>query len=74
MAGEWNAGRAKRKDYRHLDRCSFRGKVSFPTEQKAIKRMNELSGRSDRSKAINRVYLCDVCEQWHLTSQKEREQ
>ena len=51
-------------------------KKRFATKQEAKIRLKQIKGQSDdkREKTPLRVYLCDVCNGFHLTSMTKNEQ
>ena len=52
-----------------LPRCPIEGKVCFRKRDAQTKR-NTIA-RSGRSRTM-RIYQCEHCETWHLTSQRRR--
>lgn len=52
------------------ERCNVTRKRRFRDHFEAIKALHRLQERSTRDTVQQRVYECDACEGWHLTSQK----
>jgi polysaccharide pyruvyl transferase WcaK-like protein len=48
-------------------------KVKFPTEEIALKYLHKIKSTSKRFKIPKRVYLCEHCLSWHLTSSNKNE-
>lgn len=55
--------RAKRRRWRSCER-----KKAYPTRQAAV----EAAAGCMRRARLLRAYECELCGQWHLTSQRER--
>lgn len=49
-----------KKDYYNIEQCKS-GKYVYTSEASATRAMNRYSD-------IKRVYRCDICNNWHLTS------
>jgi hypothetical protein len=48
-------------------------KVKFSTEDQALKYLYKIKSTSKRVKIPKRVYLCEHCLSWHLTSTNKNE-
>lgn len=55
---------------RASERCNVTRKRRFRDHFETIKALHRLQERSTRDTVPQRVYECDACEGWHLTSQK----
>lgn len=49
-------------------KCKQTGKRGYATREDALVTLSQAS----RSKAVQRVYRCEFCSRWHLTSQQKR--
>ncbi len=53
-------------------RCPKTGKVRFRDELSAKTSMSHVAEMSDRERVPVRVYQCEFCLDWHMTSREER--
>lgn len=45
-------------------------KKSYKTKRYAVKSLHRIRNQDDGRKKPVRAYLCDLCNQWHLTSKQ----
>lgn len=53
-------------------RCWKTGKVAFRDERSAKISQQNIADNSDRRRKPIRVYQCEFCNDWHMTSREER--